>query len=66
MVGTDIYEIFTGALRGWFGDACLNTAVYEVAGPLLLIAEYARFNRALVTISKSVQLRSVSAPRRRA
>jgi hypothetical protein len=28
---------------GWFEGTCLNTAVYEVAGPLPLNAEYAPF-----------------------
>ena len=43
MLGTDIYEIFTAALRRLVESACLKLPFYEVAGTIKFTAECARF-----------------------
>ncbi len=43
MLGTDIYEMFTAALRRLVESACLKLPFYEVAGTINFTAECVRF-----------------------
>ena len=44
VLGTDIYEMFTTALRRLVESACLKLPFYEVAGTIKFTAECVRFS----------------------